>query len=106
MGWLAVVGGLDHPEREAASRSCGCLPGPTSRTPALVTIVNPRSSVLVSTSHLVMLGVQLKAVQELMGHSTIQMTMRYAHLAPSVPRKAVKLLDRKSANRAPTQQAE
>lgn len=34
------------------------------------------------------------AVQELMGHSTIQMTMRYAHLAPQVTRDAVNLLDR------------
>lgn len=29
-----------------------------------------------------------------MGHSTIQMTMRYAHLAPQVTRDAVNLLDR------------
>jgi hypothetical protein len=38
--------------------------------------------------------VPLKAVQELLGHSTIQMTMRYAHLAPEVARDAVNLLDR------------
>jgi integrase len=44
-------------------------------------------------SHLVMRGVPLKAVQELMGHATILMTMRYAHLAPDVARDAVKLLD-------------
>ena len=41
-----------------------------------------------------MRGVPLKAVQELLGHSTIQMTMRYAHLAPQVTRDAVNLLDR------------
>ena len=40
-----------------------------------------------------MRGVPLKAVQELMGHATILMTMRYAHLAPDVARDAVKLLD-------------
>jgi len=44
-------------------------------------------------SHLVMRGVPLKAVQELLGHATIDMTMRYAHLAPDVTRDAVRLLD-------------
>lgn len=44
-------------------------------------------------SHLVMRGVPLKAVQELLGHSTIQMTMRYAHLAPSAKQEAVAVLD-------------
>jgi integrase len=48
-------------------------------------------------SHLVMRGVPIKAVQELMGHSTIEMTMRYAHLSPEVPRAAVDLLDQPGA---------
>lgn len=44
-------------------------------------------------SHLIMRGVSLKAVQELLGHVDIKMTMRYAHLAPGVTRDAVALLD-------------
>ena len=39
-------------------------------------------------------GVPLKVVQELLGHATIEMTMRYAHLAPSVRRDAIATLDR------------
>jgi hypothetical protein len=40
-----------------------------------------------------MRGVALKAVQELLGHATMDMTMRYAHLSPGVKRDAVRLLD-------------
>jgi integrase len=45
-------------------------------------------------SHLVMSGVNLKTVQELLGHSTIEQTMQYAHLTPEVRREAVQVLDR------------
>jgi integrase len=45
-------------------------------------------------SHLVMRGAPIRAVQELLGHSTIEMTMRYAHLSPNVTRDVVGLLDR------------
>jgi len=44
-------------------------------------------------SQLVMGGVPLKAVQELLGHATIEMTMRYAHLSSDVRRDAVRTLD-------------
>ena len=44
-------------------------------------------------SHLVMRGASLKAVQELLGHESIEMTLRYSHLTPDVKREAVQLLD-------------
>ena len=53
-------------------------------------------------SHLVMRGVPLRTIQELMGHSTIEMTMRYAHLSPDVRRDAVKLLDEPAPTTAAT----
>jgi integrase len=40
-------------------------------------------------SWLVMSGVDLATVSTLMGHRTIQMTMRYAHLAPDYLAEAV-----------------
>jgi integrase len=43
-------------------------------------------------SRLVMAGVNLRTVAELMGHKTIQMTMRYAHLAPEHNLAAVERL--------------
>ena len=43
-------------------------------------------------SRLVMAGVDLRTVAELMGHKKIQMTMRYAHLAPAHTREAVEKL--------------
>ena len=40
-----------------------------------------------------MAGVPLRTVQELMGHKTIAMTCRYAHLAPQHQLDAVSKLD-------------
>jgi len=43
-------------------------------------------------SRLVMAGVDLRTVQQLMGHKTLQMTVRYAHLAPEHQLAAVERL--------------
>jgi site-specific recombinase XerD len=43
-------------------------------------------------SRLIMNGVDLRTVQQLMGHKTIQMTVRYAHLAPEHQLAAVEKL--------------
>ncbi|MEP6645165.1 MAG: site-specific integrase [Acidobacteriaceae bacterium] len=43
-------------------------------------------------SRLVMAGVDLNTVRELLGHQTVQMTIRYAHLAPSHRLKSVEKL--------------
>jgi integrase len=51
-------------------------------------------------SRLVMAGVDLKTVQDLMGHKTIAMTARYAHLSPAHKLTALeKLVGRKRAPR-------
>jgi integrase len=44
-------------------------------------------------SRLVMKGVDLRTVQELAGHKTISMTVRYAHLAPDHKQAAIEKLD-------------
>ncbi|MES2819793.1 MAG: site-specific integrase [Pseudomonadota bacterium] len=43
-------------------------------------------------SRLVMAGVPLNTVRDLLGHSDIKMTLRYAHLAPDVKAAAVELI--------------
>ena len=44
-------------------------------------------------SHLVMAGVDITTVKELLGHKSLTMTLRYAHLAPGHKVKALDLLD-------------
>jgi integrase len=45
-------------------------------------------------SHLVMAGVDLTSIRELLGHKSLAMTIRYAHLAPGHKRRAVNMLDK------------
>ena len=44
-------------------------------------------------SHLVMQGVDLKTVQQVMGHKQIRTTMRYSHLSPEYVQQALERLD-------------
>jgi len=44
-------------------------------------------------SHLTMAGIDLTTVSRLLGHKTLTMTLRYAHLAPQHMQKAVNVLD-------------
>jgi site-specific recombinase XerD len=49
------------------------------------------------TSQLVIAGVPLHQVQAWLGHSTITMTMRYAHLAPGNGADLIGVLERGTA---------
>ncbi len=44
-------------------------------------------------SQLVMAGVDLTTIKEFLGHKSLKMTLRYAHLAPEHKRKAIQVLD-------------
>jgi hypothetical protein len=47
-----------------------------------------------------MVGVDLRTVQELMGHKTTAMTLRYSHLSPAHQLEAVQRLNRKPTDTA------
>jgi site-specific recombinase XerD len=46
-----------------------------------------------SAKWVVMAGVDIMTVKELLGHKTLKMTLRYAHLAPSHRVRAVEIYD-------------
>ena len=50
-----------------------------------------------------MSGADLNTVRELLGHKSIKMTMRYAHLSPTHNRRAIELIDRAFAGTQVTQ---
>lgn len=52
-------------------------------------------------SRLVMAGVDLRTVQELMGHKSINMTLRYAHLSPDHKRAAMETLENRYSAKTP-----
>jgi len=47
-------------------------------------------------------GIDLLAIQKVLGHKTVQMTMRYSHLSPGHLQGAVAAIDR-AINPQPTQ---
>ena len=58
-------------------------------------------------SQLVMMGIDIKTVQELLGHKKIDMTLRYAHLSPDFKKKAVDIFyDRMDTIWTPEQKKE
>jgi integrase len=54
-----------------------------------------------AASHLIMRGASLADVKEILGHSTMAMTLRYAHLSPAHLRSAVERLEGLTPSRRP-----
>ena len=48
-----------------------------------------------AASYLIMLGIDIVTVKEILGHSSINMTLRYAHLSPLHKREAMEILGSK-----------
>jgi integrase len=49
--------------------------------------------------HCIMAGVDITALSKLLGHKSLKMTLRYAHLAPSHLVRAVNILDKAINNK-------
>ncbi len=54
---------------------------------------------------MIMRGASLKEVQEILGHKTMTMTLRYAHLSQEHKKKAVNVLNGLTALKAPAEPA-
>jgi site-specific recombinase XerD len=70
--------------REVVPRTCALAEG---SEPHLHSLWHPFAS------HLVMRGVQLLAVKELLGRTTLAQVLIYFHLGPNITRDAIRLLD-------------
>lgn len=53
-------------------------------------------------SELIMKGVDIKTVQEYLGHSSVAVTQRYLHIAPDQKRTSIQLLDRELCDNSVT----
>ena len=71
----------------------GAVTGDLNARRAEITDFHPHDLRHTCAAWLVTAGVPLPEVRDLLGHSTIQMTERYAHLAPENVRAAVNVLD-------------
>ncbi len=52
-------------------------------------------------SRSVMAGVDIRTVQELMGHKTIAMTLRYSNLSPDHKRRAIEAFECRFSEKSP-----
>ena len=64
-------------------------------------VIGPHTLRHTFASRLVMAGVDLRTVQELMGHKSIHMTMRYTHLSPDHKRLAIETLESRFSGASP-----